>query len=199
MSDFGTVIDAYLAGQRPKCCLLLELKFRDGAKRYWCGGYPLSTIGKIWENTKDWVGAEGLGQSAMFSNTTMTLTFSMATESGAGSDMWAMAHSADVGQYRRKLAIVYLTFFDENWQLLAEPFAWQAGMMMAMPFDDKRDGDNGRLAQVKIQANSIFCWRNGTHNDPYYSDRTQQVRFPGDKGLQYLPSLPAIQYPVPWR
>lgn len=199
MSDFTAVINAYLSGRRPKFCPLLELRFRDGVKRYWSGGYPLPTSGKLWTSTNDLVAIDGVGQSATLSNSAMTFTFSMATQSGAGSEMWAMAHSDDVGQYRRKLAVLYVAFFDENWQILAEPYAWQAGLMMAMPFDDVRDGDTGRTARVKIQANSIFCWRNGTHNDPYYSDRTQQSKYPGDKGLQYLTSLQRAQYKAPWR
>lgn len=199
MADFGPVINYYLSGRRPNFAPLVELKLRDGAKRFWDGGYDLPTAGKVWQNAKGaLVNIDGIGIRRDISADYLTFTFSMAKESGLGAEMWSMAHSADVAQYRRRPAIVYLAFFDSDWQLLAEPYAFKAGMMMAMPFDDQRDG-GGRLQQVHLKCVNIFCWRSGTHTDPYYSDRAQQMRFPGDRGLQFIQSLQRVLYRSPWR
>ncbi len=197
MSDFGATINAYLQGRQVNMRPLALFDFRDGEEPLWGGEYDLTVGGRTWRGLGNIASVEGLDQAATLESSAMTFTLSGVEKPGADLSFLALAVSSDKANYVRRLVTVYLQFFDEMWQALDEPFALKAGFMGQASVSRARAG-YGYVRTISLPAYNIFLGR-GVAPYSTYTDRDQQKRFPGDKGLQFIPSLQAKQIPVPWR
>lgn len=197
MADFGSTINAYLAGRSVKMRPLALFDFRDGEMALWGGEYPLVSGGKTWQGLGSIASIDGLDQAATLESSAMTFTLSGVEVPDAGTSFSDIAKSSDRANYARRMVTVYLQFFDDDWQPLDDPYALKAGIMTNMLMSRSRM-QNGYLRTISLQANNIFYGR-GVAPASFYTDRDQQSRFPGDLGMQFIPGLQSKQIPVPWR
>lgn len=197
MADFGATINAYLAGRKVNMRPLALFDFRDGEMALWGGEYDLVSGGKTWKGLGNIAAIDGLDQAATLASSAMTFTLSGVEKAGTGTSFADVAIASDRANYARRLVTVYIQFFDEDWQKLDDPFAIKAAIMANMMISRARTA-NGFLRTVSLQANNIFYGR-GVSPAAFYTDRDQQNRFPGDLGMQFIPSLQNKQIPVPWR
>lgn len=199
MADFSPVVDAYLSGRTVNLRPLALFDLRDGELALWDGEYDLVSGGKTWKGLGAVASIEGLDQAATLESSAMTFTLSGLEKPGA--DFAAVARSADRANYVRRLVTVYVQFFGSDgedwWQPLAEPFALKAGLMSNMVMSRSRT-ESGFLRTISLTANNIFYGR-GVAPAAYYTDRDQQKRYPGDLGMQFIPTLQNKPIPVPWR
>lgn len=197
MADFGATINAYLAGRHVNMRPLVLFDFADGEQALWQGEYDLTSGGKTWKGMGGIASMDGLDAAATLESSAMTFTLSGVEPTDAPVSFAAIAKNSDRSNYVRRLVTVYIQFFDEDWQPLDDPFAIKAGLMSNMTMSRSR-ANNGFLRTISLTANNIFYGR-GVAPSAYYTDRDQQTRYPGDKGLQFIPSLQNKQIPVPWR
>ena len=194
MAAFDSVIAAYLKGNVVNLAPLVEFRFRDAPQYLWGGEWSFTSGGKKWSGTKNGVvtGIDGLDQAATLESSTMTFTLS-----GVDPDIMALARSEDRAAYVGRIAIVYLQFFDTDWQPMADPWALKAGIMGTMAIS-RTNTEKGSTVSVALPANNIFYGR-GVAPAAYYTDRDQKLRHPGDRGLEFITDLQDYSYPVPWR
>lgn len=198
MSDFSATIEAYLAGRTVNMRPLALFDFTSGEEAWWGGEYDLVSGGKTWKGLSRWVSVDGLDQSATLDSSAMTFTLS-----GVEDVVLSLIKSANRENYVRRLVILYLQFFDADWQPLDDPYALKAGLMDDMQISRQQVvADNGSVTwnrTVKLPAQNIFFGR-GVAPYSLWTDRDQQKRHPGqnDKGLQFLPVLQDTDIPVPW-
>lgn len=197
MADFGATINAYLAGRKVNMRPLALFDFRDGEMPVWAGEYDLVSGGKTWKGLGSVASVDGLDQAATLESSPMTFTLSGVEKPGTGTTFISIAKSSDRANYIKRLVYVYVQFFDDDWQPLDDPFALKAGIMADMQMSRSRT-NGGVLRTITMQANNIFYGR-GVAPAAFYTDRDQQTRFPGDLGMQFIPSLQSKQIPVPWR
>lgn len=197
MADFGSTINAYLAGRKVNMRPLVLFDFADGEQALWGGEYDVTSGGKTWKGLGGIASMDGLDGAATLESSMMTFTLSGIEPEGAPVSFADIAKNSDRSNYVRRQVTVYLQFFDEDWQKLDSPQAVKAGIMGNMTMSRSRTA-NGFLRTVSLTANNIFYGR-GVAPAAFYTDRDQQKRYSGDLGMQFIPTLQNKQIPVPWR
>jgi hypothetical protein len=199
--EFSDTVAAYLQGKRVNVRPLAELDFRDGVERVWGGEYVLTSGGVDWKGLGRIASVDGLDQAASLESSVMTFTLSGVEVPGADLSYLALATSEDRSNYVDRISTVHLQFFeitgDTEWEPLDAPYALKAAIMTSVSVSRVRK-DNGHLRTVSLQANNLFFGRS-IPRGATYTDRDQQLRAPGDKGMQFIPSLQNNEIPVPWR
>lgn len=198
MSAFSATIQTYLSGRKVNMRPLALFNFATGEEAWWGGEYDLVSGGKTWKGLSRWVDVDGLDQAATLDSSTMTFTLS-----GVEQTVLSLITSSNRANYVRRLVVLYLQFFDEDWQCLDAPYALKGGLMDDMQISRQQvKADNGSVVwtrTVKLPAQNLFYGR-GVAPYSLWTDRDQQKRYPGqnDKGLQFLPVLQDADIPVPW-
>lgn len=175
--DFSEAISAQLAGRVVRVAWLARFDFASGTQRYWPGFGPLVTSGG-----HEWTGTQGMASigeiAASIGGSAPEQTFTL---SGIDADFVAAAQ-ASKAEYYGRLCFVYFQFFDEAWQVLDAPVAFWWGKMYSITAAQQAD-DNGFTRTITLSAESVFSSRRRPRYGTY-TDRDQQMRFPGDKGCQ---------------
>lgn len=196
MPYFPETIQAYLSGRKVNMVPLALFDFRDGEVAVWTGPYPLTVGGREWTGLGAIVSVDGLNQAATLESSEMTFILS-----GVDLSILAVATSADRANYVSRLVTVFIQFFDEDWQPLDSPYALKAGLMDDMRITRSQSvGEDGSVVVVRtitLTAQNLFYGR-GIAPYSLYTDRDQQLRFPGDKGMQFIPELQDKDIPAPW-
>lgn len=176
---FDAIVQAALAGRSLQADFLVHMDFRDTPKRFWTGWGELDAAGYRWQGMGGLVAIDGLEQATGTVATETTFTLS-----GLDADVVSAAVGAADRAVGRRVQ-VFMQMFDVsgNHQPLAEPFAVWTGTMGEPRFT----ADSG-TRQVAISALSLMSRRNSPPHG-YYTDRDQQARYPGDKGLSLIPTL----------
>jgi hypothetical protein len=118
------------------------------------------------------------------------------TVSGVDARLFDIAKGADRTEYVGRYARVYNQFLDDEWQPLGDPVARAAGIMDGLEISRQR-AESGSTRTITITATNIFYARSAG-SDSYYTSPDQRRRFPGDRGLQYIPDLQDFNLPFPW-
>ena len=162
--------------------LLAELDFVSGAKRMWSG------IGNLVWNSLTWEGTGDLGRVSSIEET-MELRAAGMTLQLSGVDPNDLVEViAEPIQGRR--AKVYIGFRDINFQLISNPIVIFDGRMDTLEIVD---GGPSATITMMVENRLRDLERARVRR---YTDADQQARFPGDKGLQYVPALQEID--IPW-
>jgi hypothetical protein len=192
--DLPDLICAQLAGRVIRAARLVKLDFTSGPVHLWEGNGPLLT-----KDGTRWSGLHGLGRvgalSQAFDGAAPEQTFILA---GVDPSFAAKAR-AETDEYRNRIASTYLQFFDEDWQPLDLPIADWWGRMNAItstkqPIDI---ADGGGV--VWIVSLSVESWA-ATRRRPrfgFWTDRDQQLRFPGDRGCERTAGIEAKNVTFP--
>jgi hypothetical protein len=156
-------------------CFLVEAFFDSGTLRLWTGNVPL-----MWN-------------SQIFTGAGIMLSFSEITEtqqieangvqfvlSGISSTIISLALTEE---YQGRPIKLYLSALDENGELIGEPYTIYEGLMDVMEIQDNGETSavtlNTENQMVILEAIKIFR----------YTPEEQKRRYPGDKGLDFVPSL----------
>ena len=173
-------LDATLSAETEKQVvrpiLLAEFDFDETVDRAWSG------IGQLDWNGEVWYGAGNLGKVSTVEETTeLKATGASFQLSGVPADLITKVSTAKIQGHKARM---YLGFIDEDFtSLIADPFLVFDGLM-----DTIEISDGGDTATITLTAESRLrdLERVRTRR---YTDADQQSRYPGDKGLEYVPSM----------
>ncbi len=179
MSFLSSTVRAIMAGVTVRGALCVKMDFTDGANFYWAGFGPLRTAdNQIWDGTNNLASVSGLA-SAIGTIAPQT-TFTM---SGVSARVAALARSQSDLVKGRDVDVA-IQFFADDWSLLDFLPVW-SGEMDRMTYKASGDG----TFVVSLSAEGVWT---GRSRPPFglYTDADQQSRFPGDRGLEQVGSLP---------
>lgn len=192
MGFFPQTIEAKLAGREVAASLLCFMDFKETPRRWWMGFGDLLAGGQTWQGTGEMIQIEGLEQ-ALGTNAPRT-TFTL---SGVDSTIITLARQSSA-RVKDRACQVYIQFFeiapggDEMpWAPLDQPYAIWSGIMDQMSYG--AEGPSQR--RVILTAESIWTGR----RRPAYgflTDRDQNARFSGDRGLEQVVNL--VQKTIRW-
>lgn len=188
MPFFSETVAAKLAGREVSAELLCFMDFRDTPRRWWMGFGDVVLGGHTWQGLGELIAIEGLEQSV--GTTANKTTFRL---SGVDATVVQMARQSSDRVKDRRVQ-VFVQFWDvTDWLPLDQPYALWSGRMDQMTY--AADGPQSRT--VTVTAETIWA---GRRKAPfgYYTDRDQNQRFPGDRGLEQVSSLvnKTIRWPV---
>lgn len=195
MGYFPETVAAKLAGRSVGAALLCHMEFRETPRRWWMGFGPLSAGGHTWQGTGEMIQVDGLEQP--IGTVAPKTTFQL---SGIDSTIVSLARNAS-DRVKDRRCTVYIQFFDLSpddaaiapWSTLDQPFAVWSGLMDQMNYTARGPDQRG----VSLTAESFWTNR---RRPAYglYTDRDQNARFPGDRGLEQTTSLVSktIRWPV---
>jgi hypothetical protein len=178
MAFFNETIAAVAAARTVRAALLVFFDFEGDPKRVWAGPGIITAGGYTWDGLGEFGTIDGLEQAigVVAPQTTFTL-------SGVSPDIVALARNqSDLVKGRD--VTVYIQFFDENWQPLDEMYAVWSGILDQMKYS--AIGPIQRTVTVTAEG----LWTN--RRRPVwglYTDRDQNQRFPGDRGLEQVSDL----------
>lgn len=192
MGFFPQTIAAKLAGREIGASLLCFMGFKDTPRRWWMGLGDLAAGGHIWQGTGDLIQIEGLEQALGTAAPKTTFTLS-----GVDATVVSLARQASA-RVKDRPCQVYIQFFEiapggdqMPWAPLDAPYAIWSGIMDQMSY--AADGPSQR--RVTLTAESIWTGRRRPAYG-FWTDRDQQSRFPGDRGLEQVVSL--VQKTIRW-
>lgn len=175
MSRGNTVaMDAALAGVVSRPAILAKMAFASGDVFMWSGVGDL-----VWNG--DTYGGVGAMLSADFGEEAADGTTSGASFSISGVDSsWVAVALTE--NYQGRDFLLYYGELDAGGALIADPLLFFRGVMDQMSLED-----SGESSVVTLSVE-----RRRYDNRPpnaLYDDKTQQRRFAGDKGFEFLPGL----------
>jgi hypothetical protein len=194
MGFFPETIAAKLAGRTVAASLLVHMDFAETPRRFWFGFGPLDAGGETWLGTGEMIQIDGLESpiGTVAPKTTFTL-------SGIDSTLVTLARNAS-DRVKDRRATIYIQFFDvtptdgsQPWSLLDEPYAISTWLMDQMTYTAQ--GPTQRA--IALTAESLWTNRRRPAFG-LYTDRDQNKRFSGDRGLEQVVDLvnKTIRWPV---
>lgn len=189
--QFSAAAKAQLAGSIVRVDVLAEFMFVSETVRLWNGFGPLKSLdGKSWLGTAAMGSIAGLSQS--LNGTAPPLVLSL---SGVDST-FALKAKAEAAEYYNRPIVVYLQFFTEDWQCLDNPYGLTMARMTNIT-SKMEDEEGGKRYTVSITAETPFAVRRRPKFG-YLTDRDQQLRNPGDRGLERVAGIDNrnIRFPV---
>lgn len=192
MGFFPQTVAAKLAGREVAAALLCFMDFRDTPRRWWMGFGDLNAGGQIWQGIGSMIQIDGLEQ-AMGTNAPRS-TFTL---SGVDAEIVRLARQASA-RVKDRPCQVYIQFFEiapggdkMPWAPLDAPYAIWSGIMDQMSYG--AEGPTQR--RVTLTAESIWTGRRRPAYG-FWTDRDQNARFPGDRGLEQVVNL--VQKTIRW-
>lgn len=184
---FSETVAAAMAGRKVLCAPLVFMDFVDAPRRWWPGFGDLVAGGQTWQGTGAMISMDGL--EADYGTAANAMTFTL---SGVDAEIVTLARNAS-DRVKGRRVYVYLQFFDEDWQTLDSPDVVKVGVMDQMRYI--ADGPSTR--QVIVTAEGLWSGRNRPAYG-LYTDRDQNARFAGDRGLEQIADLASktVRWPV---
>ncbi|MCA0401284.1 MAG: hypothetical protein LCH38_10770 [Proteobacteria bacterium] len=158
---------------------LFHAAFKSGDVRFWTGRGDLVAGGHTWTGSADFIGVSEIDAAAGAFASPFTVTLSGLPAEHF--DAYARLMVVDASEYRGRAITVSICFFDEAWQVIEEPIACQTGFM-DVPILDADAGSR----RITLQCEGPFVTRSRPRHG-FYTDEDQQLRYPGDKGLEFAP------------
>lgn len=194
--QFSQTVSAYLDKRSVACSLLVFMEFDQAPRRWWMGfGDLVTNDGHVWQGVGDLISVEGLSEERGTTATPMTFVLS-----GVDAEIVTLARNAS-DRVKGQRVTVYLQFFDitpgdasvEPWAPLDLPEVLRVGTMEQMRY--VAEGPTSR--RVIVTAEGLWTGRN---RPPFalFTDRDQNARFPGDRGIEQVANLvnKQIEWPV---
>lgn len=164
---------------------LFEFEFLSQTLRFWDGVRSLTTAdARVWQGSGSVISASGLEHRPRMGAAPATFTMS-----GVQNELIQFAAGNQQEVVGRPCA-VFIQFLSSDYTPLDNPVAIWAGNMETLRF---RAGFGEQT--ISLTAETLFVKR---IRAPYgfMTDRDQQVRYPGDTGMQFFPML--INKAVNW-
>jgi len=182
--SFSETVAASLTGAKIRAAFLVEMQFVSQAMRLSNRNADLKTNdGRIWRGLRGLGSISGLERAV--AGTAPQAVFSL---SGVAQNVQA-EEQGDPSDYVNQPIGVSIQFFTEDWGLLDAPYAIWGGTMQTV--QDTFAWNGGSKAWTSICSLTAESWFIGRSRPPYafYSHNDQQLRFPGDLGLQFMAML----------
>lgn len=190
---FAATIRAMLAGNSVRYAHLVELQFDTPAYFSNING-TLDADGKVWIGAGQLGSIEGMEQALAGQAVQLRTLLSGAD---INSQIMQLAASEDRSGYVGQLELIWLQFFDADWQTLDSPYALIAGLMDGISISRQQAENGATIRTVTLTAENIFYNRRVPALG-YWTSSDQKQRFPGDLGLDFIPSLQDKVIEVPW-
>lgn len=190
MSFFPETIAAHLAGRTVRASFLVLFDFVTTPMRVWTGAGSIVTAGQTWYGIGAIGSISGLEQAVNGEAPETTFVLS-----GVNPEIVTLARSEWRDEALDRLAKVYLQFHNDDddapRELFDAPFAIWAGRMQTPRFE--LQGPSSR--RITVSAESLFALRSRPAYSQY-TDTDQKLRFPGDRGFEFVPGL--VNKTVTW-
>ncbi len=186
MSFFSETVKAAMDGRGVGASLLVFMDFKDAPRRWWTGFGMLDAGGYEWTGLGKFVSVDGLGWQVGTAAPEATFTVS-----GVDADIVAQVRAAS-DRVRGRRVVVFVQFFhvsptdagDQVHSALDAPYAVWSGKMDQVQFS----ASGPSLRTITVTAETLWAGRNRPRYG-LYTDRDQNGRFPGDRGLEQVTSL----------
>lgn len=183
---FSETVAAAMAKKTIGASLLVFMDFKDAPRRWWTGFGMLDAGNAEWTGLGKFVSVDGL--EGQVGTAAPQATF---TVSGVDPDIVAQARASS-DRVKGRRAVVYIQFFhtsptdagDQVHSLLDTPYAVWSGKMDQVQFS----ASGPSLRTITVTAETLWASRNRPRYG-LYTDRDQNGRFPGDRGLEQVSSL----------
>jgi hypothetical protein len=166
--------------------ILAELDFTSGFARAWTGVGPLRWNDRVFLGTGDLIGVGTVEETIEARSSGITLTLSAAAMGEQAG--FILEHAlAEANSFQGRPVRVWLALLAGDATLLAEPVPLAEMRMDTMAIVDGRD------ARITLTAEGEL----GDLDRPRtrrYTNEDQQAEFPGDRGLEYVPSVQELQF-----
>lgn len=176
MAFFTAGQQALAAGERVGHTRLVLFDFEGAPMRVWEGG-----AGVIEVDGEDWQGLGRYGQMSElpggFNDAAGNVTFTL---SGVDAEIVRLARS-EQSKVKGRDVTIYGQFLSAPGVPIYSKYVMGVFTMDTMTFR----GSGPRNRSIELVGESIWANRNGAAY-ANYSDRDQQARFPGDKGLEFI-------------
>ena len=193
MPVLSTAIQNMLNGRIVRVGHLVEFQF-DSPKYLWNGSRTIITSdGKVWVGLGQLGSIDGLEEEDDNLQAS-DVRFSL---SGVDDALLQAAVAEDRSTYVGRLVLTKLHFFDEDWQLLDDPIARNASILEGIEVSWSANDDGTHTRVLTATATNIFYGRS-VPPAGNYSNRDQQFRSPGDRGLEGVGAAAETIIPVPW-
>lgn len=193
MPELSNAIQTMLNGRMLRVGHLVEFQL-DDPLRFWDGFRMLDTLdGREWSALKYLVSIDGLEEendNLQASEITMSL-------SGVNSDLLQLAVAEDRASYIGRLIMTNLQFLTEDWQCQDDPIARNASIIDGIELTWKTNPDGSQTRTLSVKATNIFYGRS-VPPAGNYSNRDQDFRSPGDRGLEFVAAAVEERIKVPW-
>lgn len=188
MGFFSETIAAKLADREIAASYLVFAEFRETPRRWWHGFGTVRLAGHDWIGTGELIGIEGLEQPVGTAAPKTTFTLS-----GIDATIVQMVRQASDRVKDRRIT-VYVQFWDvADFMPLDQPYAVWSGKMDQISYAAR--GSDQRT--ITLTAESVWVNRK---RPPYgfLTDRDQNARFPGDRGLEQVVNLVSktVRWPI---
>jgi hypothetical protein len=169
----GMVTEVASTTVRP--IVLVKLEFDSGAVRVWNGIGDLSWNAQTWTGVGDLGGVSPVEEAGDLKASGVRFQLS-----GIPAALISTALSED---YQDRPARMWLGMLDENLNIVADPYPIFRGRMDVM---DIQEG--GETATIGVTAENVLASLERARETRYTAE-DQKLEFPGDKGLDFVPSL----------
>lgn len=186
--DLSQTQAAAAAGLTVRRAVLVHFDFLNQPGWYWLGHGPIRTAdGQVWEGTGALGSIDGL--TVPIGTTAESVTFTL---SGVDVRVAALARSQSALVKGREVRVL-VQFYTEEWGLADDAVDIWGGTLDVMTYRALGAG----TYSVTVTAEGEWSGRNKPPFG-YLNDTDQQARFPGDRGLELVASLPgkAINWPT---
>lgn len=175
MGFFPNTVAAALSGRVVRASTLVFLDFEDEPMRLWLGFGMLSAGGHLWSGLGEFGAVSGIESPIGGTAPETTLTLS-----GVKPEQVLIALDAE-GRVKGRAAIIYMQFFDENWQVLDQPYAIMSGTMDQMTIS----APDMETRRIEVSVEWLFT-RRSIPPFGFLSDHDQKSLYPGDRGVEQV-------------
>lgn len=178
MPFFNETAAAALAGRTVRLAWLVRLGFASGEMRVWLGFGSLVAGSETWSGLGEFAGISGLEVPLGGTAPVTTLTLS-----GVDPDLKGKVREASAEAKGRPVRI-YMQFFDDELQTLDAPYAVLTGVMDQLSVS----APSAETRTIEMTVEWLFT-RRAIPPFGMLSNRDQQARYPGDRGLEYVTAM----------
>ncbi len=177
--DLLAIPDEQLRSGKIAEAVLCWMDFTTGAKRWWAGFGDLDHVGHIWQGTGEAIDISDLSSDYQMSADPLTISLAATTE------MILLAKDSRAAVTGRQIVVYSQLFATERigavgpWQAIGSPMALFTGTMAAMTYS----AQGPKEKMISLQCEGLWVRRNAPPRG-LLTDRDQQARHPGDKGLE---------------
>jgi hypothetical protein len=195
MGVFEQAILDQIAARQVRRAALVKMEFESETIRAWAGVGPLvTTDGATWSGVGTLISISAISSGPGGAAGQLTIGLD-----GVDPKIVALAR-AERDELAGRFITLYLQYFDSAWQPVGAPKARWLGRMDTLRIVSTRpeSNDGARVRGITLTAES---WAGDRSRPSYgfYSDRDQQKRFPGDRGLERITILQdkVLTWPIP--
>lgn len=166
------------------CTILCHMVFKTNPQRWWVGYGPLSAGGKMWQGTGDVIKISSL-------NLTYGMSAGMVRFSipNASPEMIARCDNQEDEVNGRRVQLLYQLFSTQERDgqqrnaLIGDPISVFVGRMK-----DMTSTSTATSREIELECYGRMS-QQGKPPFGRWTDMDQKIRYPGDRGLEFMPTL----------